>query len=552
VATLLFTLVLGFLVLVVLGPIVLLVLNSFYASAMKADGLQAWQDLWFKESMRDAIWNTLTLSIVRQGIAFCVGIGIAWLLARTDMRGKHVFEFAFWIAFFMPILPITLGWVLLLDPDFGLINQAARTLLGQSVFDIYSWWGIVWVHLFSKTIATKVMLLTPIFRNMDISLEEAAQTSGATTCQMFMRILLPVMTPAVSAVMILSLIRSLETFEVELFLGVPARIDVYSTLIYRFLRQEPAQYDSATILAVTSLIALLPLVVFQQWLLHRGGYATLTGRYRMGVLRLRGWHWPAWAFVAIIVALTTVVPIAFLVTGTFMKVFGFFTIADPWSTRHWSVVLADPLFSRSLVNTVILGATTALAGVVIYSAVAYISIRSRYRFRRALDFLTWMPSLLPGVLLGLGLLFMFLQVPIFRPLYGSMGLLVLAVLVSGVTIGTQLIKSGLLQIGAELEEGAWASGASWLETCRRVVLPLLAPVVGLVAVITFADATRNISSIVLLSTSGNRPLSLLQLSYMIDGRYEPAAVIGVIVVVITVGLALLIRWLEVKAWQRPA
>ena len=84
---------------------------------------------------------------------------------------KGLLEFFFWLSFFLPALPETMGWILLLDPKYGLLNQGLIGLgvVNQPLFNIYSFWGIVWAHM-GGTVSVKVMLLAPAFRNLDAAL----------------------------------------------------------------------------------------------------------------------------------------------------------------------------------------------------------------------------------------------------------------------------------------------------------------------------------------------------------------------------------------------
>jgi iron(III) transport system permease protein len=218
-----------------------------------------------------------------------------------------------------------------------------------------------------------------------------------------------------------------------------------------------------------------------------------------------------------------------------------------WTTDHWSKVLADPVLLNSIANTLIMAGSAALIGVIWFALVAYISVRTAYPGRRALDFMTWFPASLPGIILGLGLLWMFLTVPLFKPLYGTLVVLVIAVLINSVTTGVQLIKSNMVQVGYELEEASFVAGGSWLTTFRRIVLPILGPVLISVALLTFNSAARNIANIVMIVTADNRPLSLLQIDYMADGQYERAAIVGVIIVLLTLGFAFLARLITRRA-----
>jgi iron(III) transport system permease protein len=550
-SALLFALLLALVAFLVLYPIVLLVINSFQVGALGQEstwGLANWRAALSERQMREALLNTLTLTITRQAIAFILALPLAWLLARTNLPGRHWLEFLFWLAFFLPPLTLTMGWIVLLDGQRGLVNRALTSLpfFTQPPFDIFSWWGIVFTHLVTGTLAVKVMLLTPAFRNMDASLEEAAHTLGSSTIGTLLRIVIPVMAPAILIVLLLGTIRSIEAFEIELVLGAPRQIDVYSTLIYRQVFQEPPQYGTATAMSLLILVVLLPLVVLQQWLTQRRSHTTVTSKHNSRLHDLGPWRWPAFGIVSGLIVVITIIPIILTVLGTFMKLFGSFEVPDPWTLRNWQSAITHPLFMNALRNTIVIGLAAALLCLVLSSLIAYVSVRTRYYGRGALDFLTWMPVVIPGIVIGLGFLWMFLQTPVLRPVYGTLFILVLAVLLGNITIGSQIAKASIVQLGSELEEASWACGGTAVYTVWRVILPLITPTLAIIGVLTFVSAARATSLIVLLSTGPTQPLSILQLQYLANGQFETAAVVGVIVLLLTTGVAVLARVLGLR------
>lgn len=312
-------------------------------------------------------------------------------------------------------------------------------------------------------------------------------------------------------------------------------------MIYDLVVTRVPRYDAATALAVLVLAAMLPLVFMQQWLTRGRGYTTVTGRFQNQPHTLGRWRWPAFALLVALVLIMLGVPLVFAVLGTFMKLFGFFDIVDPWTLDNWKTVLTDELFLHSLKNTLVLAIGTAVAAVVVHSLIAYIAVRTRYRGRRVLDVISWLPFTVPGMILGLALLWLFLDVGFLRPLYGTMALLIVAGLISGMPLGVQIIKSGLMQLGDELEEVSRVVGASWWLTYRRIVLPLMAPTLMAVGMITFVGAARNIGNIALLATSANRPLSILQLDYIAQRKLEAAMVVACIIMFISLAGALVAR-----------
>jgi iron(III) transport system permease protein len=538
---------------VVVYPIVLLLIQSFDLSPFgttPAYGIANWHDAFVEPGLRAAVVNTLTLTAARQTVAFAAGIGFAWLLARTDIPFPHWLEFGFWVAFFLPSLTGTLGWILLLDPDYGLINHLLMHLpfVSGPVFNIYTWWGIVFAHLATGAIAINTMLLVPAFRNLDGSLEEASRTAGVGALGTMVRIVIPVLAPSMLVVFLIGIIRSMEAFEIELILGSPQRINVYSTIIFREIFAGHPQYGIASAMSMIVLSLLLPFIGLQQWLSGKRRHATVLGKANPRVIRLRRWRWGAFAAVAGLLFTITVVPAAMVLLGTFMKIFGFFDVPNgAFTLDHWREAFIDPHLIAALYTTIAIAGGTAVIAMGGFSAIAYIVTRTRYRLRGVLDFITWLPGAVPGIVISLGFLRFFLGMPIFRPLYGTIWLMMIAISVGGMSTGVQVLKAGMIQLGKELEEAARASGANTIATFRRIVLPLIAPAVITIGLLSFAAATKATSLVAMLSTGSLQPLSILQLSYMNDGNYEAATVLGVLILILTVGIALVARLIAMRS-----
>ena len=533
-------------------PLYSLVLTSFQINEFGRDavwGVENWVKIFSQPRIGRAINNTITLSLTRQAISIVLGVMIAWLIARTNLPGRKWMEVGFWIALFMPALPVTLGWVFLIAGRSGLLNKALYELpfVDGPVFNAYSWWGIVWVHLMTSTIAVKIFLLVPAFRALDSSLEEAARASGASLLGTVRKIVVPIMMPTILVVALIGFVRAMQAFEVELILGAPRNIDVYSTIIFRSMTQEPPQHGLASSLSILFFISIIPLVLLQQWYSRKHQYASISGKFQHRTQDLGRWRWPLCVMIWALLFLMTIVPFACLLLATFMKLFGMFDMPQPWTTDHWVNALARGDLPRSLWNSLRLGLLSAFIGMMGFTTIAYIATKTKFAGARALDFFTWMPTLIPGLVLSLGLLQMFTSVQIFRPFYGTITVLILAILISTVTIGTQMIRGSLLQLGHELEEAGWAAGGSRFYTFRRVVLPLIAPSVAVIGLEIFATANSAVGIVALLGTGSTQPLSILQLVLLDSGKFESAAVVGIVIMVLTVSSALLARTLAARA-----
>ena len=535
--------VLGILGLLIVGPVLIMLVMSFqvqeFGHPVQWD-VTSWISVVERPRFWVAAWNTLSLGFIRQVLAIVIGVWMAWLIARTDLPLGRLFEFSCWIAVFLPTLTITLGWIMVLAPKTGVLNQLLMLLpfVDKPPFDIYSSAGIIWVSLLASSLPIKVMLLVPAFRNLDAALEEASTSAGASTLRTFRHIIIPVMAPALLVAFVLGMIRALESFEVELILGQRAGIEVIGTTIYRYANAGPPNYSGASVVGVLTVLFFVPFVVWQQRYTGRRSYTTMTGRMSARRRALGRWKWPAFGLMAFVVALMTVFPIAMVTLGTFMKRFGHFTIPDPWTIDNWSTVLGSRQLSSGLGNTLILASSTALIAVVAFSILAYVIVNTRLRGRQLLDFFVWLPSMMPGVVVSLAYVILFLSVPFLRPFYGTLFILLVVTGLATITVSTQMVKSALRQLGSELEEGSRSAGATWVSTMRRIVLPLIAPTIAVVGMLAFSNAARATGSVALLSNSYNRPLSVYQLNLMADDNLETASVVGVIILAITFGVGL--------------
>ena len=520
-------------------PVLFVVLNSFNTNGPGQSfdfGLAGWRQLFDDSRTPGAVGYSFLLS-VRVPMAIVVAFLIAWAIIRMEIPGRRFIEYSLWLAFFLPVLPMTLGWILLADPDYGLLNAFAEGLPGVSgpIFNIYSVPGILWVHVTLSTVPIMVILLSPALRQLDSAYEEAASMSGVGTARTLRRVTVPMLAPAILTAFLAGFIKSLEVFEIERVLGTPAGIDVFSTRIYDLVSFEPPQYPHAMALSTMFLAVILCLALAYQLLLRRyGGHATITGKsVRLQPRARTGWAYAITSGIMVYLAIGVFLPLAVLLAGSFNTLFGFFSIADPWTTQNWTQVFGNPLFMRASSNTLWIGLVAAGAGTLIFALLAWVLVRSRLWGRWALGVMVWLPWAVPGVLLGVSLLTLLLMTPGLRELFGTIVPLIAVMVIRELPLGVQMLRSSVEQVSSDLEEAAAMSGVGFLRTFRRVTLPLISPMLVSVFVLVFMSTVRDIGTMVLLSTPQNRTLSLLLFEYASSGDMESAAVIGVLIAAVS-------------------
>jgi iron(III) transport system permease protein len=179
-------------------------------------------------------------------------------------------------------------------------------------------------------------------------------------------------------------------------------------------------------------------------------------------------------------------------------------------------------------------------------------VRTRWKGRSILDSIIWVSAAFPGILSSLGLLMMFLSTPGLHWLYGSIWALMLVVIISGNTTGTNIFKGVMVQLGKDLEEAGRVSGAGWLRNYFFIVIPVLMPTMVLIGALNFISAASTTSSIILLASRETVTLSLLGLELASPevSRREAAGVVSLVIMALTLGLALIARTFGLRVGVR--
>ena len=352
-------------------------------------------------------------------------------------------------------------------------------------------------------------------------------------------------------VVALQLVRIFGGFETEFLLGRQIGFFVYSTLIYNLISRPDGfpNYGDAIVLASVTLLIIAVIIPIQRWVVGRRNYTTVAGGFRPGLIDLGPWKWPLFGAIIFTIALMTIVPAIILVVGSFMTLSGVFAAKPLWTLGHWQFVFSDTRFLTAIKTTLILAFTSAIGSPLIFSLLAYMLVRTRWTGRWLLDVIIWGSAGIPGIISGLGLLIMFLDTPGLSFLYGTIWALIIVVLVQGNTTGTNVFKGVLVQLGKDMEEAARVSGAGWLRSYFRILLPVIMPTMLLIGTLNFVTAASTTASIILLASRETMTLSILGLEWGSGeqgSRREAAAIISLIIMVLTIGVALVARSFGLK------
>ncbi|HEY7064122.1 MAG TPA: iron ABC transporter permease [Chloroflexota bacterium] len=489
------------------------------------------------ENLFGATLNSLVFGLGSALLATAIGVFLAWVVVRTNAPGR-------WLLWSLAVFPLlepgvlkAIAWVLLLNPQAGVINGLVKNWLGiQSLFNIYSLPGMIWIQ--ATAVLTLPFLVTgAAFRAMDPSLEQAAAVSGCGTLNTLRRITLPLILPSCLATLLLLFVYGIETFDVPAVAGIPGKIPVFAAQIWL----ESSINGNFNVAAAYSMPYLL-VAVLGLWLYYRaagmaGKYSTVTGKnFRPTRMDLGAGRWPMFALSLLLVGAAVVPPVLVLLYTSFLP---FFILPSAkalaaFRLDNYAWILGSDL-PGVLVNNVVVGVAAALCAVLLATLVSWVTIRTAIRGRRLLDVMAFAPVAFPGAVMGLALVWTYLTIP--NPIYGTLVILVVGFVAKFLPIAMRSTHASLLQLHRDLDEAAAVSGASFSHVIRRIILPLIMPA-NVVAFIYILSLTfKDLSLPMFLVGFDNQLLATQIYSLYQNGQYGRVSAIGVLLLLLLLGIS---------------
>ncbi|MFQ5849943.1 MAG: ABC transporter permease [Candidatus Binatia bacterium] len=529
-----------------LVPLIMLLYGSLRSSPPGIPGvftLSKFQKAYSNPRIYQSIWNTLVFSLGVTSFACTLGTLLAWITERTNTPLRGVIFLLSVIRIIVPGILTTISWIFLLSPKIGLINLSLMKVLGtqRSLFDVYTLGGMIWVDGLDL-MPLAFLLMVAGFRSMDPSLEEASVVVGASRWATFFRVTLPLALPSFLATFLICFVRGLEAFEVPALLGMPVGIMVFSTEVYRAVRVPPTDLGLAGSYAVIYLaVSVVGMALYHRATAHAEKFAVITGKgFRPAVIDLGREKYVVSGFILLLLLVFYVLPLLVLVWASLVP---FYNIP---SKQMWSLVSLDnyryifsgyPAVTRAFKNSFILGVSSATVVMMLTAIASWIVVRTRLPGRKILDSLTFIPIAIPGIVVGLALMWVYLTIPV--GVYGTLWILLIAYCTKYLPYGMRTCYASMTQIHKELEEASEVCGGSWFRTFFRVTLPLLTP--GFVAgwIWVMIHSFRELSTSLLLYSHKSEVVAVLIFSMWEHGEYPVLSALAVVLVA-TLGLIILV------------
>ena len=499
-------------------------------------------------AFQEPLLTTLIIAASVGVICCLLAAPMSWLVARSDMPGRRLVRTLVTASFVTPPFLGAIAWELLAAPNSGLLNQAWRAVSGapadQHLLNIYTLGGVIFV-ISCYTFPYVFVLVANALDRIPGELEDASSMLGASSRQTARRITLPMALPAILAGALIAFLQAMNLFGSPAILAIPAGFHTMTTKIWS-LFQFPPKPELAAAAALPLLGLTVVLLRVQAAILGRRNYAVVGSKY--GAPRpvpLGAWRWPALAVCLGLLMLPVFLPYGALLNAAFSKVpsklvtwsnlsmhsvhFTFFELSQTW---------------RVMGNTFLLAALAGTIGTILALVIAYLVARKAVRGHRVLNFLATAPIAIPGIVLGVGLFLAYtrpwvtlagIDIPPMI-LYGTLWILLIAYLTIELPASYQQLGSAIQAVHPELEEASRILGATRLRALCQITAPLLLSGVVATWCFIFVAVVRELSAAVILFTSDTKVLSVLIFDLKEGGDHGAIAVLGLVMLVITVAI----------------
>lgn len=491
------------------------------------------------------LFNSFVFAAGSSVLATILAAALAWISIRTNAPFRRFFELTAIIPNIFPPVMLAVSWTVLLSPRTGLINRLLMELfsLDNAPLNVYSLSGMIFVEALITTPLAFLIVSASLY-SMDPALEESARVAGSNNVQVAWRITFPIIRPALLAAVMLNFVRAIESFDTPAIIALPARIEVFTTKIYReAVGAFPPNQNLAATYGVSLLLITMSFVYLYRHLTKRSErYVTVTGRgYRPTIIDLGRWRYPAAALAGLILVLIVVLPFLVLVYVSFIS-YIHVPGAKTWellTLEHYRGNFSDARTYRALQNSLLLAVGGATLCMLIAALTAWVTTKTKVAGRGLVEGLTFIPWAFPGTALAIGLLWTYVYVPL--PIYGTLWILLIGYITRFLPYGLRTMTSTIVQLHDDLPQASMACGAGFLTTFRRILVPLLRP--GFLAgwIILATIFLREFSTSIFLYSPGSEPLGPLLYHFYVDGNLGPMCSLAIIVSVVCILLIVIAR-----------
>lgn len=492
----------------------------------------------------EVFWNTIIVSFVSTSIAMFGGVSISLLVTRSKIPYRKYLSMLTYVPYILPGYLVAIGWIFLMSPERGIINQWIASTFGSPIPFYNEWWiGII---VGTHYMPLVYFLAAPGIEKIDSTLESASFVHGGNLRETLQSITLPLSKPAMLSTLIIVFIKGFEEFAIALWIGLPSRTFVLSTKIFNAIKfTSPPEYGPSTALALLLVAGGILLLTAENYLVGSVEQYQTVGGQDYSTDRVYDWGPKGNKLIAFFVFgllfVLTILPILVLVYGSFAT--SLVGLTMDFTLQNYVTALTYPGFVRSLTNTAIISIVGPTLLMVSAFFSSYMLFKTELPGRRLLDYIMFLPLATPSIVTAIGFLWAFLFFfADFLPLYGSLLGIIVALMGRYVPYATRAMHSGMAGIDDVLEEAALVSGGTPLENLKDIIAPLVSGSFAYGYILLAMFFVKNFTVVVFLYGTGSETISImiwnLWTKESLWGATAAVAVIMLLMVLVLAALAI--------------
>lgn len=528
----------------VIVPLVAVVVRSFQHREAGV-GLGNYSEVLSRPQIWEAMLNSLILGVGASVGSLVIAVPYAYLVSRTNLPMRGFFRSTAVLTFAAPGFVAAMGWILLLGPESGLINAYVLEPLGIPTFNIFSMPGIL-LCLILFLYPLIFLPLVEALDTMDSRLEEAAESLGASRARVFLKVTLPLTTPALFSGTLLVFISAFTIFGPVALLGSPVGIDSIPTAMFG-LMTSPPRIEYSAVLGLPVILVLALLLWLQHRIKNRRRYTTVTGKPgKARRVDLGRWRWPMWLFSMGVFVASIVLPFGVLILTSFRRAVG-----EPLSWDNlvlwdnYQALLEQDTILTSFVNSIWIALAASLGAMLLGYLAVWLKTRAGWSGSGVVQPLMLAPLAFPGAILGIAMLIAYSGGPLW--LGGTLTIMVVAYMIRVIPQSFTYIDAGVEQINSETEEAARNLGAGWLQTVRRISIPLIRGPLLAVGILNFVILFRELDISIFLYTGSNGVAPVILYNLAAESQFQVMGALSVVILAVNLGVVLLAtRLLRIK------
>lgn len=500
-----------------------------YKSVLMEDGTISF-DYFAKFFSKKYYWSTLVnsfkVTIASTIVSAILGLIMAYVLRSVKIRGSKLLNILIVISYLSPPFIGAYAWVQLLGRN-GFFTRILNTIFNTQLNGIYGFSGIVLVFSL-QSFPLVYMYISGALKNLDNSLNEAAESLGCSVVQRVRRIIVPLVTPTLLASSLLVFMRVFSDFGTPMLIGEGYK--TFPVLLYsQFMGEVNTDDHYAAALCVIVIVITLVMFFLQKYIGNRLTYSmsALKPMEAENATGLRNVLSHAFVYLVVLIA---VLPQLTVIITSFMETRGA-SYTGKFTLENYKNILM-PKNITTITNTYLFGLAAILLVVVLGVLISYLTVRKKSFVTSILDTLTMFPYIIPGSVLGISFLYAFNKQPIM--LSGTAIIIIISLCIRRMPYTIRSSTAIIGQISPSIEEAAISLGASERKSFIRITVPMMMAGVLSGAIMSWITLISELSSSIILYTSKTQTLTVAIYAEVIRSNFGNAAAYSTVLTVTSI------------------